>query len=487
MNSAIMLATSLGIEPHLTEERASEIMEERKKEEYQEFLARKAQLANRSGFEPLWMPDFLFDFQKHLVSWIVRQGRGAVFADCGLGKTPMQLVAAENVVRKTNGKVLLLTPLAVSAQAANEAAKFDIEASVSRNGNPGKNITITNYERLHHFNPDDFVGVVCDESSILKNFNGKTKAVVTEFMRRIQYRTLWTATAAPNDYTELGTSSEALGNLGYTDMLNRFFKNDQNNSGTGRVYGQGRTWRFKGHSEEPFWRWMASWARAMRKPSDFGFDGTRFVLPELIERQHLVKATTLADGMLFELPAIGMNEEREEQRRTIKERCAKAAELAQTGNPCVIYCNLNPESELLAKMLPDFVNVKAKTSEADMREREDVFAGFSSGQIRGLIIKPKVGALGLNWQHCAHAIGFPTYSFEQYYQYIRRFYRFGQTQNVVSDMVTTESSAHVIESRQRKAKAADRMFSSLVEHMNHALNIEGAKATQREVLPQWLS
>lgn len=486
MTAAIMLALAVGNEAKLTEEMIMEINEEKRAEEYRAFLARKAQLANGSGFEPLWMPDFLFDFQQFLTTWTLRMGRAANFQDCGLGKTIQQLVCAENVIRKTNGKVLLLTPLAVSAQTAQEAEKFGIEASVSRDGKPSKNITITNYERLHHFNPDDYVGVVCDESSILKNFQGKTKSLVTEFMRQIQYRTLWTATAAPNDYTELGTSSEALGGLGYTDMLNRFFKNEQNNSGIGRMYGQARTWRFKGHSEEPFWRWMASWARAMRKPSDFGFDDSRFALPELIERTHVVKARTIADGWLFEVPAVGMDEERAEARRTIKERCEKATELAQTGKACVIYCNLNDESELLAKLLPDFVNVKAKTSEADMRQREEVFAGFSSGQIRGLVIKPKVGALGLNWQHCAHAIGFPTYSYEQYYQYIRRFYRFGQTENVVSDLVTTESGAHIREAIQKKAKAADRMFSSLVEHMNQAMNIKANGLTKQQEIPSWL-
>lgn len=486
MNSAIMLTTTLGIEPHLTQERASEIRAERDREEYQAFLARKAQLANGSGFAPVWMPDFLFDFQQYLEDWTCRMGRAANFQDCGLGKTIQQLVWGENVVRHTNGKVLLLTPLAVSGQTAQESEKFGIEACVSRDGRPGKNITITNYERLHHFNSSDYDGVICDESSILKNFNGATKAAVTEFMRRIPYRTLWTATAAPNDYTELGTSSEALGGLGHMDMLNRFFKNEQNNSGRGRVYGQGRLWRFKGHAEEPFWRWMASWARAMRKPSDFGFDDSRFVLPELIERTHIVKARTLASGMLFELPTSGMREEREEQGRTIKERCEKAAELAQTGKSCAIYCNLNDEAELLAKLLPDFVNVKAKTSEKDMCEREEVFAAFSSGQLRGLILKPKVGALGLNWQHCNHMISFPTYSWEQDYQMKRRFYRFGQTEDVICDYVCTESIEHVRAAQQRKEVQATKMFAQMVAHMHQAMTIQSKGFEKEEIFPSWL-
>lgn len=453
---------------------------------YQAFLQSKAQLGNAQGFAPVYMPDSLFDFQKYCVDWAVRQGRGALYQDCGLGKTYEELVWAENVVRYTNGNVLIITPLAVAAQTAAEAAKFGIEAHISRDGKIGKGITITNYERLHYFDCLQFVGVVCDESSILKNFQGKYKAVITEFMRQIPYRLLATATAAPNDYTELGTSSEALGNLGYTDMLNQFFKNEENNSGTGRVYGQGRKWRFKGHSEKPFWRWMASWARAMRKPSDFGFDDSRFVLPSLTRRDHVVKARTLAEGFLFEMTAKGINEEREEQRRTIKERCEKAAELAQTGKPAVIWCNLNDEGDLLEELLPDFVQVKGKTNEVDMRKREEVFAAFSCGQIRGLIIKPKIGALGLNWQHCAHSICFPTYSYEQLYQLERRFWRFGQTQEVISDLVVTESICHIKESLDRKSKQADAMFASLVEHMHDALTIEGVKFTKQPEIPTWL-
>jgi len=195
---------------------------------YNEFISRKMQLDNQSGFEPLWLPDFLFDFQKSLVDWSVRKGRAAIFADCGLGKTPMQLVWAENIVRKTNKPVLILTPLSVSYQTLEEANKFDIQAIRTNNGYVETGINITNYERLHYFNPDDFAGCVCDESSILKSFDGTRRKEITEFMKKIPYRLLCTATAAPNDYIEFGTSSEALGELGYTDMLTRFFKNNQN-------------------------------------------------------------------------------------------------------------------------------------------------------------------------------------------------------------------------------------------------------------------
>jgi len=199
---------------------------------YQEFLESKAQLKSEGGFAPLWMPEFLYDFQSFILDWSLRSGRCAIFADCGLGKTPMQLAWAQNVVQKTNMPVLILTPLAVSHQTIAEAEKFHIEAKRTNNGEVHKGINVTNYERLHHLDASKFAAVSLDESSILKSFDGSYRAQITEFMRRMPYRSLWTATAAPNDYIELGTSSEALGNLGHMDMLNRFFKNDQNNSAT---------------------------------------------------------------------------------------------------------------------------------------------------------------------------------------------------------------------------------------------------------------
>jgi len=236
---------------------------------YAAFIESKSQLDGDHGFDPVYMPEWLFDFQAHLVEWSCRKGRSALFADCGMGKTAMQLVWAENVRIKTGMPVLIATPLAVSYQTVKEAERFGIEAARSSGGKPRSGIVVTNYERLHNFDQDDYGGVVCDESSILKNFDGATKALVTEFMRMVPYRLLCTATAAPNDYHELGTSSEALGYLGYQDMLSRFFKEDviKDYLGWGR-----KSYRFRGHAEEPFWKWVCSWSRACRKPSDLGFD-----------------------------------------------------------------------------------------------------------------------------------------------------------------------------------------------------------------------
>jgi len=452
---------------------------------YQDFLKDKSQIGGYSGFEPIWMPDFLFDFQQSLVDWSIRKGKAGLFEDCGLGKSPQALVWAENVIRHTNKKVIIVTPLAVSHQFVREADKFGIDCKRSGDGKPQKNITVTNYERLHLFDPNDFAGMVCDESSILKSFDGSTRKAITEFMRKLPYRLLATATAAPNDYTELGTSSEALGELGHMDMLNRFFKNDQNNSATGRMHGQVIKWRFKGHAEKPFWRWVSSWARAMRKPSDLGFDDASFVLPPLIEKDHVIAATVMPDGCLFMPLARNLQEQRDERRRTLKERCEKVAELVSHDRPALVWCQLNPEGDLLEELISDGMQISGKDSD---EAKEEKFLAFISGQIRTLITKPKIGAWGLNLQHCAHMTFFPSHSYEQYYQGVRRCWRVGQKNPVKVDIVTTEGEQMVMANLKRKAEAADNMFAVLVEYMTDAMNIKrnGFRPTQAEVLPSWL-
>lgn len=453
--------------------------------QYGDFLSTKTQLGTADGFEPIYMPGALFDFQRHIVEWAMRIGRAGIFADCGLGKTPMQLVWAENIVRKHNGRVLILTPLAVSAQTVREGEKFGIECRRSADGKPVGHITVTNYEKLHLFDANDFDGMVCDESSILKSFDGVRRSEITEFMRKLRYRLLCTATAAPNDYFELGTSSEALGYLGHMDMLNRFFKNDLNNSATGRAYGNVMKWRFKGHAEQPFWRWVCSWGRAVRKPSDLGFDDQAFVLPPLIEREHVVSTSKLAEGMLFALPAVGLREQRDEARRTIEERCEKVLSLVgDTGQPALVWCHLNPEGDLLERIIPGAVQVSGDDSD---EAKEEKFLGFASGEIRVLITKPKIGAWGLNFQHCAHLTFFPSHSFEQYYQGVRRCWRFGQTRPVTVDIVTTEGGQGVMRNLQRKATQADRMFLDIVEHMSQELHIKrDTSFGLKEEVPSWL-
>jgi hypothetical protein len=447
-------------------------------------LASKRQLSGDHGFAPVYMPDWLYPFQAHLVEWSCRRGRAAVFADCGLGKTPMQLVWAENVARKTGGRVLILTPLAVAAQTAREAEKFGVEAVVARNGEVAR-ITVTNYAQLHKFNPSDFCGCVLDESSILKSFDGSTRAAITEFMRRMPYRLLCTATAAPNDYTELGTSSEALGDLGFVDMLSRFFKKTEK-SYTRRDQYAGASYRFRGHAETAFWRWVCSWARACRKPSDLGFADGPFRLPPLNVSTQVVSAATPRDGMLFDLPAVGIREQRDERRRTIEQRCQCVAYVVRDARPrpVVVWCHLNAEGDMLERMIPD---AKQVSGSDDDDRKEDALRAFADGGIRVLVTKPTIAGWGLNWQHCADQTYFPSHSYEQWYQAVRRSWRFGQSETVRVTVVASEGDADVIENMRTKQEAADRMFASLVDLMGDALTVTAPEYGGEKVeVPSWL-
>lgn len=597
---------------------------------------------------------------------------GLVAHNCGTGKAPMALVWAENVILKAKRPVLIATPLAVGAQMVREGEKFGIECAQSRDGSVMPWITVTNYERLHHFNPEDFAGLVADESSILKSFDGVRRQMVTDFMRKLPYRLLCTATAAPNDYVELGTSSEALGHLGHMDMLSRFFTNKDKTSkaigGRWRSRG-GDEWRFKGHAEDAFWRWVASWARAMRKPSDLGFDDGQFQLPPLEVREHVISARAPREDMLFDLPAQGLREERDESRRTIEERCEKSADLVREHDISILWCHLNAEGDRLEELVPNALQVKGSdasdykelvaewftgricvcdhpafraklaawrgnqntqnvvasaigrmhqnvngdapkdvhpkptvntcasttqpmpnagldellsneqsttvSDESGMRLIPDIesesnnrrgsvqaidepqdyaanmasrsnngmpcsgsremavpsadpatdsksitathqatsvassapnvtsgsvsspirpqgsnkphcICGHESG-VRRLISKPVMFGYGLNFQHCAHMVLFPSHSYEQYYQAVRRCWRFGQANPVQVDIITTEGGTNALQNLQRKARQADRMFDALVACMNDALNIQRAENYDQEVtVPAWL-
>ena len=301
-------------------------------------------------------------------------------------------------------------------------------------------------------------------------------------MRPIPYRLLGTATAAPNDYFELGTSSEALGYLGYQDMLTTFFKAETKADFIG--FGK-KTYRFRGHSEEPFWKWVCSWARACRKPSDLGFDDSEFQLPPLTEREVLLENTAKRPGWLLSVPARGLSEQREEARVSLRERCEAAAKIAiDHDGPTVLWCNLNAEGDLLSEIIPDSLQVSGSMSDEHKEER---LIAFQDGQLKRLVIKPKVGCFGLNWQHCCNVVAFPSHSWEQRYQLIRRCWRFGQKNPVTVSTVTTEGEYAVMRNLERKAEQANRMFSGLVEHMRDALRID-AKWTfnKQERVPAWL-
>ena len=452
--------------------------------DYGRFVEKKSQWLNESGFEAESLPEFLYDFQKHLVQWALRMGRSAIFADCGMGKTAMQLAWAEKVIERTNRPVLIVTPLAVGAQTVEEADRFGIKAVRSRDGKHEEitQCVVTNYEQLHKFDPSTFAGVVCDESSGIKDFKSERKATVVEFMRTIQFRLLCTATAAPNDFWELGTSSEALGLLGFRDMITKFFKQETSKD----HHGWGRTkYRFRGHAEEPFWSWVCSWARSIQKPSDLGFDDSRFILPPLTERAHIIECTKARAGNLFAMSANDMREEREERRVTIKERCEKAVELANNHNgSTALWGELNPECDLLEKMLDDCVQVKGSMSD---EQKEEYLLGFAKGQIRRLVCKPKIGAWGLNFQICNHEVIFPSHSFEQYYQVVRRCYRFGQKNPVTIDMVLSEGERKIAENLDRKKQQVQRMFQSLVAHMQDSMHLVSSDYfPEKEKVPSWL-
>jgi len=453
--------------------------------DYHEFLQQRQQYGSDDGFDPLWMPAFLFGFQQYLVDWAVRKGRAAIFADCGLGKTPMQLVWAQNVVQKTNKPVLILTPLAVTGQTLDEAAKFSIEA---RRADPGVNgsatIDVTNYEKLHLFSPDGYGGIVCDESSILKNFDGVRREQITEFMRTVPYRLLCTATAAPNDWIELGTSSEALGYLGERDMKTRFFSRKAHYA---RDRGKRKEWNLRGWAEKgPFWQWLSSWARTARKPSDLGYDDEGFILPPLDTRHIKVEANRPTPGMLFDMPAVTFHEEREAIRRTIQERCEAVAEtVCRNGSTSMVWCNLNDEGDLLEKLIPGAVQVAGRDSDEKKEEAARWFVHGTDAR-RVLISKPSIFGFGLNFQHCSHMTYFPTWSYEKYYQATRRLLRFGQTRRVVADLVFTDGGTRMLKGLETKEQHAIEMFDNLVQHMSQELHIKQTYERQTVEVPEWM-
>jgi hypothetical protein len=452
---------------------------------YEQFIRSKTQHSGGDGFNPSKLPPWMYDYQSALTEWACNRGRSAVFADCGMGKTAIELAFGEQVVKRLNKPVLLATPIAVGAQMIEEAAKFGIEAKRSRDGKCDGTpcVWITNYEQLHKFDPTMFGGFIGDESSCIKDAKTERKHIVTEFMRRIQYRLLCTATAAPNDFWELGTSSEALGLLGFRDMITTFFKQE-----TGKDHlGWGRTkYRFRGHAQEPFWSWVCSWARSLRKPSDLGFSDDGFDLPPLIEKEIVVATAKTRAGMLFSLPGRDMREEREERRNSIEERCEMAADIAHDHKgQTVIWCELNPEGDALEKLVDESKQVKGSMTD---EQKEEYLTAFSKGELKRLILKPKLGAWGLNWQGCHNVVSFPSHSYEQYYQAVRRCYRFKQKHPVKVSLIVGEGEAGILKNIRRKAEQSEHMFKSIVAHMKDAMHLATKDYfPEKEELPKWLA
>lgn len=453
---------------------------------YNNFIASKRHLIGEFGFEPSFIPSRAFDFQADIISRAVRKGRMAIFADTGLGKTIMQLAAAENIIRHTNKRVLILTPLAVAFQFIAEAEKLGIgDIEYSKDGKHSKKIVICNYERLHYFNPNDFVGIVLDESSILKNFDGKIKSQVTAFARKTPYRFLSTATPSPNDFIELGTSSEALGYMGYMDMLSRFFKNNQNSiDSSNRNIGE--KYYLKPHAERDFFAWVRQWAIMIRKPSDIGYSDELFQLPELKIHSHTVENQSLIDNsgqlLMFTPIARTMTEVRREQKQTEQDRCERAVELA--GDKVSVYwCNTNNESALISAMDSDVVEIIGSQS---IEKKEEILIAFAAGEIKRIVTKAKITGMGLNWQHCCHSVFFPTWSYEQYYQAIRRFWRFGQQNEVNIDMVISDGQMRVLDALQEKTRKASELYSNLTNRVNDVFLDHKREFDKEIIIPNFI-
>jgi ERCC4-related helicase len=454
--------------------------------DYQTFLQSKKHSIIDSGFSPNFYPDIAFDFQKYIIDKAVQKGRVAIFADTGLGKTLIQLSIAENIIRHTNKKVLIITPLAVSFQFMKEAEKigvYDIEQT--KDGKHTKKIVICNYERLHYLNPNDFEGVILDESSILKNFKGSTKEQITSFVKKIKYRYLSTATPAPNDFIELGTSSEALGYMGYMDMLGKFFKNNQGSSDS-NAKNIGDKYYLKPHAEETFFSWVNQWSIMVRMPSDLGFSDDRYQLPELITDQHMVKNQSLIDVngqvQMFTPIAKTMTEVRHEQKQTEVKRCEKAVSLTE-NKTSVYWVNTNKESELIKNLDNEAYEIKGSMS---IEQKEERLLAFANGDIKRLITKARMTGMGLNWQHCNHSVFFPTWSYEQYYQAIRRFWRFGQKKPVHIDVVISDGQSRVLSALEEKTKKANELYTKLTKQVNKEYTDLSKEFNKEVIKPKFL-
>lgn len=440
---------------------------------YTEFLTRKAISDPMTGLTDLPpLPDAMFPHQRDIVQWALRRGRAALFAGTGLGKSLMELAWAQAVHQSTGKDILHLAPLAVSNQLVREADKFGIPAHIATKQADCKGgISVTNYQKLDHFDLSQFGGVILDESSILKNTDGHYRTKLIEACQSIPFRLAATATPAPNDFMELGNHAEFLGIMSYTDMLATFFVHDG---------GDTQKWRLKGHAENEFWKWMASWAVMLRKPSDLGYPNDGYDLPPLKFQQHIVAADYAPDtemGTLFPMQAQTLQERIAARRSTVDARCEMAASITPADKPFVWWCNLNGEAELLAKLIPDAVNLHGGLKDA---EKERILLDFSDGKIRVLITKPSLAGFGMNWQHCADTgfVGLND-SFEQFYQAVRRFWRFGQTKPVTAHIIASELEGATVANIRRKEADADRMAAAMVMHMAD-LSSDAVRGSARE-------
>jgi len=431
--------------------------------DYDQFVQQKRRAEVATGHQPGGLNEHLFDFQHAIVSWAVRRGRAAIFADTGLGKTLMQLSWADEIASHTGGIVLVLAPLAVSEQTIEQGAHFGIEVRrVPHGGSPdAPGVWITNYERMDAIDFTTLHGLVLDESSILKAHDGKTRQRIIDAAQGVPYRLSCTATPSPNDFDELGNQCEFLGVMSRTEMLATYFVNDTGDTGT---------WRLKGWGASKFWEWMGTWAVVLRNPSDLGFDGSKYILPEPKYIEHVVE--TEQTGDLFAKPAQTLAERRQAQRASIEQRCRALADVvnADQSEPWLIWCHLNDEAEMLAELIPGAVNVQGSDS---VEKKTSAMMAFSHGELRVLISKPKICGFGMNWQHCARMafVGIDD-SFEKFYQSVRRCYRFGQKRNLHVHIFTAENEGQILANLKRKEVQHHEMSENMIEHMKDIMNKE---------------
>lgn len=458
--------------------------------DYLKFLDNKNYIRPTKGIDlnGVVLNENLFDFQKDIVNYALQRGRYCVFAGTGLGKSLMELSWADAVVQATGGKVLVFTPLAVAAQMKREGEKFGIKTEHVHQETDDA-IQITNYQKIDYFDLSNFAGVILDESSILKNQTGKFRTRLIEECKKVEYRLAATATPSPNDYMELGNHAEFCGIMSYTDMLSTFFTHDGSST---------QNWRLKGHAEKKFWEWMATWSVMLSNPNDLGYDGDKYNLPKLHKLQHTVAAKyepNIDTGLLFPMEAQSMSERLNARRATIEDRCKKSAEIVaqKPDENWVIWCNLNDESKYLSDIIQDSVQIVGSMTED---KKEQILEDFALGNIKKLISKPSLTGFGMNWQHCHNTcfVGLND-SFEQIYQAIRRFYRFGQEKEVYAHFIASELEGAVVSNIARKEKQAEHMMSQMIKYSADlsAKNIKGAaretlsyNANEDMKLPSWI-
>lgn len=425
--------------------------------EYKDFLKRKANSSSNKGFEPYPLPDYLFDFQKHIVSKAIKRGRYAIFADCGLGKTIMQLVWADQVNRKTGKPVLILAPLAVSGQTIAEGTKFGIEVTTTQDEG---NIQITNYDQLKNINTNKYAGVVLDESSIIKNHEGKLRNLIMQSFANYDYKLACTATPSPNDPMELGNHSEFLDVMKRNEMLSMYFVHDGGNTSK---------WRLKGHAESSFYEWVSTWAIMLSKPSDIGFKQKGFDLPDLNLIERKIKTGNRNNGMLFNDVAVSATDFNKELRLTKVQRVEDTANIVNSSSEkFIIWVKQNAEADLVKKMIPEAIEVRGND---EPTEKESKLLGFARNEFRVLVTKTKIAQFGLNYQNCHNQIfASLDFSFESLYQAVRRSYRFGQDHQVNIYIVTTDTMTNVIHSIRQKQNEFEKMQLHMAKAVNKSAN-----------------